>query len=41
MNSTDPLDQWFLTFFSRRTPKIIIGLQGPLNQQIDLKEMVP
>ncbi len=33
------LDQWFLTFYARWTPKIIFGLHGPLNHQT-FKEML-
>jgi hypothetical protein len=34
------LDQWFLTFLARRTPKIIIGLHGPLKHLTDRKKML-
>jgi hypothetical protein len=33
------LVQQFLTFNAQRTPKIINGIQGPLNYQIVLKKM--
>ncbi len=29
------LDQWFLTFYARWTPKIIIRRHGPLNHQTE------
>ncbi len=30
------IGHWFLTFYARRTLKILNGLHGPLNHQADL-----
>ncbi len=36
---SDHVEQWFLTFYDRRTPKIINAVYGPLNIQIDFKKL--